>query len=97
MDLLTVDKSIFKFRSSPHTTLVLLSVLVRLPVAVLAEGRPEVERINGTPGFPVLVARLLKRWRDAMVMMVMLRILLLLLPSDGICGSIYALEAVKGL
>lgn len=55
---LTVNKGIFELWAAPDTTLVLLGVLVSLPVAILAEGRPEVERVDAIPR-SALVADLL--------------------------------------
>lgn len=43
---LTVDKCIFELWSAPDTTLVLLGILVSLPVTVLSESWPEVERVD---------------------------------------------------
>lgn len=60
---LTVDKGIFKLGASPDTALVLLGILVSLSVAVLAEGGPEVERVDVCPGL-ALVSRLLAGSRD---------------------------------
>ena len=56
---LTVNKGIFEFRTAPDTTLVLLRVLVRLPVAVLFERRPEVERVDDVVPVPALLLLLL--------------------------------------
>lgn len=59
----TVDKGILELWPAPDAPLVLLGILVGLAVAVLSEGGPEVERVDGVPG-PALVARLLPRRRD---------------------------------